>query len=150
MVLPTVQSLGKIMIDVQVDVLEAKYKPVDTVFLPMDMLEPYTKVLDNDFYNQVIVSMEANGLYYPLIIHQVEYEKWLKLAQKDGDIRTPDPVGTPLRYKVQCGNNRYWALKNYFKYTGAVECMVFEDALEAQDLCRRLRSDKVWRTKRTR
>ena len=119
------------------------YKQIEgSVILPLDMLEPIDKVREPAFYNFVKKSFEANGLYYPIIIHPITVEEWEKERLLDVEQLPPSPVGANLRYRIQCGCNRYYILRE-LGYDG-VECLVVEDLEEAWAICRKLKVDKGW------
>lgn len=115
----------------------------NTVILPIDMLEPIDKIREPAFYNFVKKSFEANGLFHPLVVHPLTVEEWEKERLLDVEQLPPKRIGTNLRYRIQCGCNRYYILKE-FDYD-AVECAIVEDVAEAHDLCRKLRVDKTWK-----
>ena len=113
-----------------------------TVILPLSMLDPINKVQEPHFYEFVKESMEGHGLYHPLVIHPISLADWNEELKMD-KFQTPPPQdGNLLRYRVQCGCNRYFALIE-MGYD-AVECIVVEDLKEAQDLCHVMRIDKRW------
>jgi len=125
-------------------IAEARKKPhgVDTVILPLDMLDPIDKVQEPAFYEFVRKSIKNHGLYHPLVIHPITVEDWKKEMELNKGILTPPPRSVNLRYRIQCGNNRYYALQQ-MGYD-AVECAVIDNLKDARDLCWRLRCDKRW------
>jgi hypothetical protein len=126
-------------------ILESKYHSENAIMLPLDMLEPFAKVQSEDFYSSVINSMEKEGLLYPLIIAQVDEDEWWEDCKEQGEAcLQPRVFGSQVRYRVQCGNNRYWALINHFTNIDAVSCLVYSKE-EAMEICKMLRRDKNWK-----
>lgn len=117
----------------------------DAHVLPLDMLEPYTKVLNEDHYNRVIASLELEGLRNPLVILIVDEDEWhQQFVKSQGDILPPSTFGLPLRHRVQCGNHRYWALKHHFN-AEFVSCEVYDDPEKAKQACLKYRRNKSWK-----
>jgi hypothetical protein len=69
-------------------------------------------------------------------------EDWEKERLLDFEQLPPTKVGVNLRYRIQCGCNRYYILSE-LGYDG-VECLVVEGSEEAKALCRKLKVDKGW------
>ena len=113
--------------------------------LKLDEIEPLTKIIDDDFYNSVITSLEKEGLRYPLVIVEIGEDEWREEAETDGDILIPENNGKPVRLRIQNGNNRYWALKHYWhQEVEAVECIVCSSLEEALPYIKDIRKDRRW------
>jgi hypothetical protein len=113
-----------------------------TVFLPLDAIEPICKIMEPVFYEFVKNSIKGHGLYHPLVVVGITVDDWNKEAEMDVHMSKPIEGSNPLRWRIQCGCNRYFALKE-LGYD-AVECIVMDDVKEAQDACHMLRIDKRW------
>lgn len=125
-------------------IAEAHRKPEDTVILPLDMLDPIDKVREPAFYHFVKKTFITNKekLLYPLIIHPITVEDWWKEKELDKDQLPPPEDSHLLRYRIQCGCNRYFMLKE-LEYD-AVECVVAYKKEDAWELCKKTRIDKSW------
>lgn len=137
------QEVQERMERTELKVAYSKRKPEDTVILPLDMLDPIDKVREPAFYNFVKKSVLATGLLYPIIIHPITVEDWWKEKELDKDQLPPPDNSHLLRYRIQCGCNRYYMLLE--EGYDAVECVVVDKVEDAWELCRRLRTDKSWR-----
>ena len=123
-----------------------KVDGMTTQMLPIDMLEPYTKITAPEHYSRVKASMLKTGLRNPLVILMIDEDEWMQDAIEQGDlVRQPSPWGLPMRYRVQCGNHRYWVIKHEMPEITAVECIVCENKEDAYELCKRMRGDKAWK-----
>lgn len=120
----------------------AKYKPAETLLLPINSLSPLCKVFDDNLFIKIKESINKEGLLYPLLTYPVCTKDWLEDCSRDKDIFPPPTVGVE-HLRIQCGNNRYFALKE-LGYT-EVEVIIFDDVEEAQRTCAYLRKDKRWR-----
>lgn len=130
------------------DVLESKHQPdVPNLFLlPVDMLEPYTKITAEEHYGRVVSSIKDKGLLNPLIVVQVTEDEWMDDVREQGDVvLAPDTWGLPIRYRIQCGNHRYWAIKSYFPDIVAVSCLLFNNRQQAYEACQQYRRDRTWK-----
>lgn len=118
----------------------------DAHLLPIDMLEPYTKILNDSHYYTIIESIELRGLLNPFVILQIDEDEWHKQFVRDdtGSIIGPATFGPPIRYRVQCGNHRYYALRHYFN-AELVPCEVYDDPEEAAKACKKYRRSKEWK-----
>lgn len=114
----------------------------ETYYLPLDMLDPIAKVMEEQFYVFVKKSIEDNGLYHPIVVYPIMLDEWFDELVLDKHQIPPPTDSNPLRYRVQCGCNRYYALKE-LGYD-AVEALVIEEKSEAWDMCHNLRIDKRW------
>lgn len=125
--------------------LEANRKPENIAVhkVAVSDLLPYSKILNMDTYFSVVHSMERLGLMYPLIVVEMDADEWRAEEYQQGMLYPPShAVGTVKR--VQCGNNRYYALRDYFDDVTYVDCIVTGSLEEAQDMCKALRKDKTW------
>jgi hypothetical protein len=121
----------------------------NVVQLPISMLEPYTKILSDHHYFTVIESIKMRGLMNPLVILQIDEDEWHKeyldnMKQEYRGILGPATFGPPFRYRVQCGNHRYYALKDYF-HADVVPCEIYTELDEAAKACRKYRKYKGWK-----
>ena len=113
-----------------------------TITLPLDALDPISRVTEETFYQFVLDSMKAHGLYHPLVIHPLTVDDWKVELELDKDQIPPPLDEDPMRLRIQTGCNRYYALLQ-LGYT-AVECIVIEDLQEAKDLGFVMGRDKKW------
>lgn len=114
----------------------------NTVALPLDMLDPIDKIREPHFYEFVKKSIESFGLYHPIVVCGVTEDEWKKELELD-HFQTPPPFDSNiLRWRIQCGCNRFYALRE-LGYD-AVECIVMEDVKDARDACHMMRIDKRW------
>lgn len=126
--------------------MTARYGSEDGHLLPLELLEPYTKVVAEEHYNRVIVSMEKFGLLYPLVILQIDEDEWMEDVREQGNIvEPPGTWGEQVRHRIQCGNNRYWAIKEHYPEVTEVECLVYDNKPDAYEACRKIRGDKRWK-----
>ena len=120
----------------------------NSILLPIDMLEPYTKIINDAHYFTVIESIKLEGLKNPFTVLQIDEDDWHQQFVRDGgstlDCR---PFGAQIRYRIQCGNHRYYALRDYFK-AEVVPCEVYEDPAESMKACAKYRRDKSWKALR--
>lgn len=113
-----------------------------TITLPLDALDPISRITEETFYQFVLESMRGHGLYHPLVIHPISVDDWKEELELAKD-QTPPPMDEdPMRLRIQTGCNRYYALLQ-LGYT-AVECIVMEDLQEAKDLGFVMGRDKKW------
>lgn len=126
----------------ELKVATAYLKPEDSVILPLDMLDPIDKIREPAFYEFVKRSFLAHGLMHPIIVHPLTVDEWWKEKELDKDQLPPPEDSHLLRYRIQCGCNRYYLLQS-LGYD-AVECVVVEKVEDAWELCRKLRRDKRW------
>ena len=114
----------------------------ETTIFPLSVLDPITKVHEETFYQFVLKSITAFGLYNPLVIHPITVDDWKVELELDKH-QTPPPMDEDqLRLRVQTGCNRYFALKE-LEYD-AVECIVVENLKAAQDVGFVMSRDKRW------
>jgi len=115
---------------------------LETTILPLDMLRPINKIQEPVFYEFVKNSIEAHGLYHPLVVCPITIEAWRTEAELDKFQSPPlDPTDW-VHYRIQCGCNRWYALRE-LGYD-EVECFFIENMEEAYNLCHVLRVDKTW------
>ena len=111
--------------------------------MPIADLDPLDKIREPALYTEVYNSVKANGLYNPVIILKISREEWLADTELDKDMLPPPIGGDEMRNRIQCGNNRVYALID-LGYTH-VESIVCENKWAAYGLCHTLRVDKRWR-----
>ena len=122
----------------------AKNAP-DALMLPIDKLEPYTKIINEAHYNLVIQSIELEGLMNPLVILLIDEDEWHRQFIRDhGATLGPGTHGPQIRHRVQCGNHRYWALRDYFGVK-EVPCEVYDDPQGSMKACSKYRRSKEWK-----
>lgn len=116
---------------------------ITTVMMDIDSIHPICKIMEPHFYECVKESIGSFGLWHPLVLVEVSVEEWEEEAKHDKDM-FPPPEGDKQDkfYRIQCGCNRYYALKELG--CKEVECIIAPSIKEAQDLCHRLRIDKRW------
>lgn len=116
---------------------------IPTTVMPLSVLKPITKIQEPHFYEFVKDNIRTHGLYHPLVVRLITIKDWREEAELDKHQLLPTPPTTYLHYRIQCGCNRYFALKELeYDY---VECYVIDtNNEEASDLCWRLRTDKRW------
>lgn len=114
-----------------------------TTMMSLDEIHPICKIMEPHFYVCVKESVENFGLWHPLVVVEVSVEDWEEEAKHDKDM-FPPPKGekTDTFFRIQCGCNRYYALKELgYK---EVEVVICGSVKGAQDLCHRMRIDKRW------